>query len=36
MAAKTGNNNVCGTLADRAEIPTPNSGFSMMSSPTED
>jgi len=30
MAAKTGNNYTSGALADSVEIPTPNSGFSMM------
>jgi len=32
MAPKTGNNYISGTLTDSVEIPTPNSGFSMMSS----
>jgi len=32
MAAKTGNNYISGTLTDSVEIPTPNSGFSMITS----
>ena len=35
MAAKTGNNFICGTLTDSVEIPAPNSGFSTISSSTE-
>jgi len=35
MPAKTGNNYISGTLADSVEMPTPNWGFSMMSSSTE-
>jgi len=36
MAPKTGNNYISGTLTDSVGIPMPNSGFSMMSSSTED
>ena len=30
MAAKTGSNYISGTPTDGVEIPSPNSGFSMM------
>jgi len=33
---KTGNNYISGTLTDSLKIPTPNSGFSMMSSSLKD
>jgi len=33
MAAKTGNNYICGTVA---EIPTPNSALSIMASSIKD
>jgi len=36
VAPKTGNNYISGTLTDRVEIPTPNSGFSMMTSSIKD
>jgi len=32
IAAKTRNNYISGTMTDSVEIPTPNSGFSMMTS----
>jgi len=32
MAAKTWNNYISGTMTDSVEIPTPNLGFSMMTS----
>jgi len=36
ICSKTGNNYISGTLTDSVEIPTPNSGFSMMTSSIKD
>ena len=36
MATKAGNNYISETLTDRVYIPTPNSGFSMMTSSAKD